>query len=82
MQELLFVPMVLFLTIVAPIWLTLHYRFKTKMTRGLSENEHGSIDTMLESLDKLAERIDTLESILDSEHPNWRNQSKEGRTHE
>lgn len=82
MHEFLFVPMVLFLVIVAPIWLVLHYRYKSKTVQGLSEGEHGSIDGMLESLDKLADRIETLERILDAEQPSWRNAKKSGKNHE
>ena len=72
----MFVPTIIFLVVVAPIWLVLHYRFKTKMASGLSEREHGSIDALLDQLDKLVDRIETLESILDQEHPSWRKKTK------
>ena len=78
MLDFLFVPMILFLVIVAPIWLGLHYSHKSKMAKGLGEYEQGNIDEMLESLDKLVERIETLESILDSDHPKWRDVKKRG----
>lgn len=72
MPEIIIVPTVLFLVIVAPVWLILHYRYKTKMAGGLSDREHGSIDNMLEALDKLSERIETLEKILDAKNASWR----------
>lgn len=75
MHDLIFVPTILFLIFVAPIWVVMHYRYKSKMVTGLSESEQGNIDEMLESLDKMSQRIETLESILDGDHSGWR-QSK------
>lgn len=81
MQEFLFVPTILFLVIVAPIWLVLHYRYKSKMARGLNVDDHSNFDEMLETLDKLADRISALEEILDTEHSSWHEQDKKGGRH-
>lgn len=70
-MELLFVPTIIFLVVVAPIWLNLHYRHKSKMAKGISESEISDIEQMLETIDKLADRVETLEEILGSEHPGW-----------
>ena len=72
--EFFFVPMVLFLVIVAPIWIVMHYRSVNRSSRSLSEDDRESIDTMLVTVDKLNERIASLEAILDVDHPNWRQQ--------
>ncbi len=72
MENVIIVPSVLFLTIVAPIWLILHYRYKSKMRKGISEEELSEVEDMLQTLDKLIDRVEALESILDEEHPNWR----------
>ena len=72
--EFFFVPMVLFLVIVAPIWIVMHYRSVNRSSRSLSEDDRESIDTMLVTVDKLSERIASLEAILDADHPNWRQQ--------
>jgi phage shock protein B len=72
--EFFFVPMVLFLVIVAPIWIVMHYRSVNRSSRSLSEDDRESIDTMLVTVDKLNERIASLEEILDADHPNWRQQ--------
>jgi phage shock protein B len=42
----------------------------------LSDDDRESIDTMLVTVDKLNERIVSLEAILDADHPNWRQQEK------
>lgn len=75
-MEIILVPSVLFLIIVAPIWLILHYRHKSKMAKGISEQEITELEDMLETLDKLVERVETLEEILDEEHPRWRKSRK------
>ncbi len=68
------VPTILFMVVVAPIWLTMHYRSVNRSSRGLSEEDRDSIEHMLETVDKLTDRIGTLESILDADHPDWRQQ--------
>ena len=79
MKEFLFAPTILFTLFVAPIWLTMHYRYKSKMIRGISEEEQSNVDEMLETIDKLTERVDTLEDILDKEHAQWRSKSYSGK---
>jgi phage shock protein B len=42
----------------------------------LSEDDRQSLDEMLATVDKLSHRIVSLESILDADHPNWREAEK------
>lgn len=67
-----FVPVVVFLVVVAPIWIIVHYRSKTRTADGLTERERAELDEMIEVANKMAARIETLESILDVESPGWR----------
>ena len=69
--KFMFVPTILFLTVVAPIWITMHYRSVSRSSRSLSEEDLESVEHMLETVDKLTDRIKTLESILDADHPQW-----------
>jgi len=71
-EELIMAPIIIFMVIVAPIWLVLHYRSKGQVSQGLSEEEYIQLSELSETADKMAERIKTLESILDAESPNWR----------
>lgn len=66
------VPMVLFMLFVAPTWLILHYRGKRQLNKGLSENDFKDLQMLAEKAEKMSERINTLETILDSEAPQWR----------
>jgi len=72
--KFMFVPTILFMTVVAPMWIIMHYRSVNRSSRSLSAEDRASIDHMLETVDKLTERIATLESILDDDHPGWRQQ--------
>lgn len=77
MEELLIVtigvPTIIFMVIVAPIWLVLHYRSKKQVSQGLSEDEYMNLQELADRADKMADRIQTLEAILDAEAPEWRN---------
>ncbi|RLA59270.1 MAG: envelope stress response membrane protein PspB [Epsilonproteobacteria bacterium] len=70
--QFMFVPTILFMVVVAPIWISMHYRSVNKSSRSLSEEDRESIEHMLETVDKLTDRIGALESILDADHPQWR----------
>lgn len=70
--KFMFVPTILFLTVVAPIWITMHYRSVNRSSRSLNQEDRDSIEHMLETVDRLTERIGTLEDILDDDHPDWR----------
>jgi len=67
-----FVPVVCFLVIVAPIWIIFHYKSKSNVVDGLTASERAELDEMIEVANKMAARIETLESILDVESPEWR----------
>jgi len=74
--KFMFVPTILFLTVVAPIWITMHYRSVSRSSRSLNAEDRRHLEHMLDTADRLAERIATLESILDDDHPGWREQAR------
>jgi len=65
-------PVIIFMVVVAPIWLVLHYRSKKQINQGLSQEEYIQLSELSEVADTMSERIQTLEAILDAETPNWR----------
>jgi phage shock protein B len=73
--EMLFVPMVLFMVIVAPTWIVMHYRSVNRSRSQLSEDDRQALEEMLVAVDQMADRIESLESILDADHPNWRHET-------
>jgi phage shock protein B len=78
--KFMFVPTILFLVIVAPLWLTMHYRSVNRASRGLTREDRESVEQMLVTVDKLTDRIEALEAILDADHREWRRQvDRQGR---
>lgn len=67
-----FVPTVIFLTIVAPVWIFMHYRSKQRAQGSLSEDERLELESLAAQAERMAHRIETLEAILEAETPGWR----------
>ena len=63
---------VLLVTIALPLWIIFHYTTKMKTSKGLSPEDEKMLSEVWESANKMQERIDTLERILDIESPDWR----------
>jgi phage shock protein B len=72
MNEFIMVPMVVFMVIVAPIWIVMHYRSKSQVSQGLTDSEYQQLSELSEMADIMADRIKALEAILDAETPDWR----------
>lgn len=72
---LILAPLILFIIFVAPIWLILHYRSKKQVSQGLSAEEYASLKELADKAEQMTDRIKTLESILDSEAPQWRDRA-------
>ncbi len=65
------IPLTIFVLFVLPIWLWLHY--SNRSSRGeLSQGEQQRLVQLTQEANKMRERIQALEAILDAEHPNWR----------
>ncbi|MFP5973514.1 envelope stress response membrane protein PspB [Enterobacter mori] len=65
------IPLTIFVLFVLPIWLWLHY--SNRSSRGeLSQNEQQRLVQLTDQANKMRDRIQALEAILDAEHPNWR----------
>ena len=71
-----FVPVLVFLVVVAPIWIILHYKSIARTADGLSSGERAELDEMIEVANKMAARIETLEAILDVESPGWQEKQR------
>ena len=72
MSSIFGVALIVFLAVPAPIFIVLHFITKWKQSRELS----GADERMLEDLwalsQRLEERTEALETILDNEVPEWR----------
>jgi phage shock protein B len=70
-----------FIAVTMPIWIVwiiFHYKYANKRSSSsISADEARQLDELLEVADNMAERIKTLESILDDETPEWREKVRE-----
>lgn len=65
------------LMIPAIFWIIFHYRSVTKRGGSITKEEVKQLDELMDIADNMAERIKTLESILDDETPEWRERVRE-----
>ena len=63
------VPLILFLTIVAPIWIIAHYVTRWRMAKTLSPEDEKQFGDLWQIAERMEERIHTIERILDREMP-------------
>ena len=54
------------------VWIVLHYKSKGKEFGSLNTEESDQLDELNALAEQMAERIKTLETILDAESPEWR----------
>ena len=74
---LAFVPTLLFTVVVAPLWILMHYRSKRRLQGALSEDERAELERLTDIAERMGERVETLEAILDAETPDWRKRQTE-----
>jgi phage shock protein B len=74
MIDFLHVPLVIFLLIVAPVWIISHYVTRWRTAKTLSAEDEKMLAELWELAPKLETRINTLERILDADVPDWRKQ--------
>ena len=72
LPEFLIAPAMVFLIFVAPLWIIMHYRSKGRSQGMLTEDERTELERLASAAEEMRERIETLESILDAETPEWR----------
>ncbi len=63
---------ILALTVVAPIWIIAHYATRWRSTKALSSDEEQLLEELWESAERMEQRINALERILDAEVTDWR----------
>ncbi len=63
---------VLFLIFVCPVWIVMHYLTKRREAKTLLDDESTALEEFLNKIDKMEQRIDSLEQILSAEDPNWK----------
>jgi phage shock protein B len=68
----LFILTCIFMTVVVPFVVIMHYSTKWKATKGLSDDEHRMLEDLWKESQAMQSRVNALETILDNEVPDWR----------
>ena len=72
MSSLIGVALIVFLAIPAPIFIVLYFMSKWKQSRELSSADEEMLEDLWSLSQRLEERLEALETILDNEAPEWR----------
>lgn len=72
MAELITIAVIVFVAVPAPLFIVLHFITKWKQTREISGGDEKMLEDMWLLAHRLEERLESLETILDSELPDWR----------
>jgi phage shock protein B len=68
-MAMLEVPLILFLVIVAPIWIIAHYVTRWRLAKTLSPEDEKQFAELWRIAERMEERIDSVERILEAEAP-------------
>ncbi|MEM8817638.1 MAG: envelope stress response membrane protein PspB [Pseudomonadota bacterium] len=64
--------LILFLTVIAPLIIVLHFVTRWKQSREISSDDEKLLEELWGLSQRMEDRIDTLERILDDDRPTWR----------
>ena len=70
------IPVIIFVGVIIPLAITFHYVtvwLRMRQTPGASTTEREEMARLADTAHKLEQRLESLETILDAEVPNWRN---------
>jgi phage shock protein B len=70
--ELITIAIIVFIAIPAPLFIVLHFITKWKQSRELSGGDEKMMEELWLLSEKLDDRLEALETILDNELPGWR----------
>lgn len=69
---LILVAVIVLIAIPAPLFILLHFITKWRQSREISGGDERLLEEMWRLSQRLEERLESLETILDSELPDWR----------
>jgi len=72
MGELLIILLIVFIVIPAPLYIVLHFITKWKQSREISWGDEKMLEDLWVLAQRLEGRLESLETILDSESSDWR----------
>lgn len=71
-SSLILVAIIIIVVIPAPLFIILHFITKWKQSREISSGDERMLDDLWRQSQRMEERLESLEIILDNEVPEWR----------
>jgi phage shock protein B len=71
-SQLILIAVIVLIAIPAPLFILLHFITKWRQSREISGGDERLLEEMWQLSQRLEERLESLETILDSERPDWR----------
>ena len=65
----------IFCIFVAPLWLIMHYTTKRRQAQGMTGEDEKMLADLWQIANKMENRVKTLETILDTRTPAWRDKA-------
>lgn len=72
MADVTFAILIIFLVVLAPLIIILYFLTKWKQTREISSGDELMLEELWELAQRMEERLESLEIILDTKAPDWR----------
>ena len=72
LSSLILVAIIIIVVIPAPLFIILHFITKWKQSREISSGDERMLDDLWRQSQRMEERLESLEIILDNEVPEWR----------
>lgn len=66
---------VIFCIFVAPLWLIMHYTTRRRQAQNLTREDEKMLSDLWQIANRMEGRVKALESILDTQTPNWRDKA-------
>jgi len=70
--NILTLALIVFLAVPAPLFIVLHFITKWKQAREISGGDEKLLEDLWQMARRFEERLESLETILDNESPEWR----------
>lgn len=72
-----YIGIILFLTIVAPLWIVFHYITRWRQSKTMTKEDEIILRDLYQTAERMEARVANLERILDAEAPGWRSKPHE-----
>jgi phage shock protein B len=69
MLAMLEVPLIIFMVVVAPIWIIAHYMTRWRVAKTLTPEDEKQFAELWQTAERMEERLATIERILDDDMP-------------